>query len=131
MTADKLTACIAMNGVKSLLGFWNVDSWSQKNSMILEWKAVIIMISGSQLQLLRLSSGQSQAELAKKLGNGGYDAKIVSAIENDRRKIGLGLLADWADACGYSVNVSFQKHGTLEDESISDVELPVDFVGDL
>jgi transcriptional regulator with XRE-family HTH domain len=89
------------------------------------------MISGKELRLLRLSSGQSQAELAKKLGNGGYDAKIVSAIENDRRKIGLGLLADWSDACGYNVSVTFHKQGALEDESISDIELPVDFEGDL
>ena len=67
------------------------------------------MISGKELRLLRLSSGQSQAKLAKKLGNGGYDAKVIGAIENDRRKIGLSLLSDWAFACGYQCNISFEK----------------------
>jgi hypothetical protein len=30
------------------------------------------MISGNDLRLLRLGSGQAQTQLAEKLGNGGY-----------------------------------------------------------
>jgi len=67
------------------------------------------MITGKDLQLLRLSSGQSQSQLAEKLGHGGYDAKVVGAIENNRRKIGLSMLGDWANACGYNVSISFEK----------------------
>lgn len=88
------------------------------------------MISGKQLRLLRLSSGQTQSELAKKLGQGGYTKQVVAAIENDKRNIGLSMLGDLASACGFDVNISFIKQGTTENKEVSDVELPKDFDGD-
>jgi transcriptional regulator with XRE-family HTH domain len=70
------------------------------------------MISGNDLRLLRLGSGQAQTQLAEKLGNGGYPKQVVSAVEKGKRNIGLSLLADWASACGYDVSISFIKSGT-------------------
>jgi transcriptional regulator with XRE-family HTH domain len=67
------------------------------------------MISGNDLRLLRLSSGQTQTQLAEKLGKGGYSKQVVMAIEKGKRNIGLALLADWANACGYDVSISFKK----------------------
>lgn len=69
-----------------------------------------MLITGSDLRMLRLSAKLSQAELAKKLGNGGYDRRIVGAIENNRRNIGINLIADWANACGYSAKIEFEKY---------------------
>jgi transcriptional regulator with XRE-family HTH domain len=86
------------------------------------------MISGKQLRLLRIDSGQTQTQLAEKLGKGGYSQQVVAAIENDKRNIGLWMLGDWANACGYDVQISFMKQGTVEDLEVSDVELPKDFV---
>lgn len=85
------------------------------------------MITGQELKLLRLSSGQSQSQLAEKLGNGGYDDRIVGAIENDRRKIGLLMLADWATACGYDVEINFIKSGITGNDEILEISLPDDF----
>ena len=76
------------------------------------------MITGNTLKLLRLSSGQTQVQIAEKLGKGGYDAKAVGALENDRRNIGLSLLASWAAACGYDVKIEFVKSGTNQDDEI-------------
>jgi transcriptional regulator with XRE-family HTH domain len=91
------------------------------------------MITGNQLRLLRLSSGQTQSELAEKLGNGGYSKQVVMAIEKGKRNIGLSLLADWASACGYDVSISFTKSGTAESEieetSQSDFEKMVEKSG--
>jgi len=70
------------------------------------------MINNKDLRLLRLGSGQTQTQLAEKLGQGGYNKQIVSAIEKGKRNIGLALLADWASACGYDVSISFIKSGT-------------------
>jgi transcriptional regulator with XRE-family HTH domain len=70
------------------------------------------MINGSNLRFLRLGSGQTQTQLAEKLGNGGYTKQVVSAVEKGRRNIGLALLADWASACGYDISISFTKSGT-------------------
>lgn len=67
------------------------------------------MINGKDLRMLRISAKLSQAELAKKLGNGGYDRRIVGAIENNRRNIGINLISDWAEACGYEVKIEFKK----------------------
>jgi transcriptional regulator with XRE-family HTH domain len=69
------------------------------------------MINGSQLRLLRLSSGLSQSQLAEKLGNGGYHAKVIGAIENDKRKIGFSFLSDWCKACGYRIETVENEHG--------------------
>ena len=88
------------------------------------------MISGKQLRLLRLSSGQTQTELAEKLGPYCYTKQVVAAIENDKRNIGLSMLGDWANACGFDVQISFTKQGTIENQEASDVELPKDFDGD-
>ena len=86
------------------------------------------MITGNQLRLLRISSGQTQSQIAEKLGKGGYDAKTVGALENDRRNIGLSLLFSWASACGYDVNINFVKSGSSENGSeILDISLPDDF----
>jgi transcriptional regulator with XRE-family HTH domain len=71
------------------------------------------MISGKDLRLLRIGSGQTQTQLAEKLGQGGYNKQIVSAIEKGKRNIGLSLLADWASACGYDVSISFDKSGNI------------------
>jgi transcriptional regulator with XRE-family HTH domain len=70
------------------------------------------MINGKDLRLLRLGSGQTQTQLAEKLGNGGYTKHVVSAVESGKRNIGLSLLVDWASACGYDVSISFNKSGT-------------------
>lgn len=67
------------------------------------------MVSGKQLRMLRQSSGQTQAELAIKLGDGGYTQSIVAAVENSKRNIGVNLLVDWADACDYDVSIEFNK----------------------
>lgn len=85
------------------------------------------MITGNTLKLLRLSSGQSQSQLADKLGKGGYTKQVVSAIENDNRNIGLSLLADWANACGYGVRIDFVKLDSTQDDEILEVSLPDDF----
>jgi transcriptional regulator with XRE-family HTH domain len=61
------------------------------------------------LKALRISAGLTQTQLAERLGNGGYSKCIVSAIENGKRNVGLNLLNDWATACGYRVNVKFEK----------------------
>lgn len=91
------------------------------------------MINCKDLRLLRLSSGQTQTQLAEKLGKGGYSKQIVSAVETGERNIGLALLADWASACGYDVSISFTKSGTIESEiqetSQSDFEKMVDESG--
>ncbi len=88
------------------------------------------MITGNDLRLLRLSSGQTQTQLAAKLGNGGYTKQVVMAIEKGKRNIGLALLSDWASACGYDVLISFTKSGTVESEpeetSPSDFQKMVD-----
>ena len=63
-----------------------------------------------ELKKLRIQSGQSQAELAEKLGDGGYTKQVVSAIENGKRNIGLSILHSWAKACGYHVNIQFVKN---------------------
>lgn len=70
------------------------------------------MITGSQLKALRVSAGLTQSQLAEKLGNGGYTKQVVSAVENGGRNIGINLLADWADACGYDVAVTFERRAT-------------------
>jgi transcriptional regulator with XRE-family HTH domain len=62
-----------------------------------------------ELRMLRISSGQTQTELAEKLGHGGYTKQVVSAIENDKRNIGVNLLKDWAAACNYNVQIKFTK----------------------
>ena len=62
-----------------------------------------------ELKQLRIESGQSQAELAEKLGDGGYTKQVVSAIENGKRNIGLSILHSWAKACGYRINIQFIK----------------------
>lgn len=67
------------------------------------------MITGSTLKALRLSAGLTQVQLAEKLGNGGYTSAVVRAIESGRRNIGLNLIADWANACGYNVSIEFDK----------------------
>ena len=79
------------------------------------------MVTGKNLRLLRLSSGQTQTQLAEKLGSGGYSQQVVAAIENDKRNIGLSLLADWANACGYDVQISFIKQEMVQNEEVSDV----------
>jgi transcriptional regulator with XRE-family HTH domain len=62
-----------------------------------------------ELRLLRINSGQTQAQLAEKLGNGGYTKQVVSAIENEKRNIGVNLLKDWATTCNYDVQIKFIK----------------------
>lgn len=89
------------------------------------------MINGKQLRLLRISSGQTQTELAEKLGKGGYTKQVVAAIENDKRNIGLSMLGDWANACGFDVQISFTKQGSEQNDEVSDVEFPNDFNEDL
>jgi transcriptional regulator with XRE-family HTH domain len=74
------------------------------------------MINGNDLRLLRLSSGQTQTQLAEKLGQGGYSKQVVLAIEKGKRNIGLSLLADWASACGYDVSISFLRCGGIQSE---------------
>jgi transcriptional regulator with XRE-family HTH domain len=74
------------------------------------------MINGKDLRLLRISSGQTQTQLAEKLGNGGYTKQVVSAVESGKRNIGLALLSNWASACGYDVSISFTKSETIESE---------------
>lgn len=85
------------------------------------------MITGKDLRLLRLSSGQTQAQIAEKLGQGGYDAKVIGSIENGRRNIGLALLSSWASACGYDVKIEFVKSGSNPDDEILEVDLPDNF----
>lgn len=89
------------------------------------------MISGKELRLLRVLSGQTQSELAEKLGKGGYTKQVVAAIENDKRDIGKKMLYAWADACDCDVEITFKKRGTIENEEVSDVELPNNFDGEL
>lgn len=67
------------------------------------------MINRLTLKALRISAGLTQTQLAERLGNGGYSKCIVSAIENGKRNVGLNLLNDWATACGYRINVQFEK----------------------
>lgn len=67
------------------------------------------MINRLTLKALRVSAGLTQTQLAERLGNGGYSKCIVSAIENGKRNVGLNLLNDWAAACGYRINVQFEK----------------------
>lgn len=67
------------------------------------------MINGSTLKALRLSAGLTQKQLAEKLGKGGYTDGVIRAIESGRRNIGLNLLPDWADACGYDISIEFKK----------------------
>ena len=86
------------------------------------------MISGKDLRLLRLSSGQSQSQLAEKineihkkenpLSKGGYDSRVVGAIENGRRNFGIALLSEWAESCGYDVSISFVKSGTIDNDKV-------------
>jgi transcriptional regulator with XRE-family HTH domain len=65
------------------------------------------MVNGTDLLALRKSAGLTQTQLAEKLGNGGYTKGVVSEIEAGRRNIGLSLLTDWANACGYDVEIAF------------------------
>lgn len=89
------------------------------------------MINGAILRQLRKSARLTQTQLAKKLGNGGYTKFVIAAIENDKRNIGLSLLADWASACGYDVQISFSKSGEVIEDEVSEVELPNNFDGEL
>lgn len=72
------------------------------------------MINGSTLKTLRVSAGLTQSQLADMLGNGGYSSAVIRAIESGRRNIGLNLLADWANACGYDVSIEFRKQGVVD-----------------
>ena len=62
-----------------------------------------------RLKQLRLSANLSQAELAEKIGKGGYNEKIIEAIETGNRNIGLNILEDWAKGCGYELSIEFVK----------------------
>lgn len=65
------------------------------------------MITRPDLSALRESAGLTQSKLAEKLGNGGYTATVVAAVERGKRNIGLALLERWATACGYDVKIEF------------------------
>lgn len=86
------------------------------------------MITGPQLKALRLSAGFTQKALAAKLGKGNYSFQTVSGVENGSRNIGLNLLRDWANACGYDVSISFTKQGSIDSpDDGGDLILPDDF----
>lgn len=89
------------------------------------------MITGSQLKALRISAGLTQSQLAEKLGNGGYTKFVVSAVEHGKRNIGLNLLADWANACGYHIAINFTRQGEFIENKVGDIELPPDFEDEL
>lgn len=89
------------------------------------------MINGLTLKALRISAGLTQSQLAERLGKGGYNKFIVSAVEHGKRNIGLNLLADWANACGFEFSITFTKQGEVIDTEVGDVELPDDFQGEL
>jgi transcriptional regulator with XRE-family HTH domain len=61
------------------------------------------MITEKKLKEIRIASGQTQAELAKKLGKGGYDRFAISKIERGKVKVGLEVAQKWAAACGYKI----------------------------
>lgn len=44
ISPDFNTVCIAMNGIKSLLGFWSVDVWSQKSHLNLELCSQVLIL---------------------------------------------------------------------------------------
>lgn len=86
------------------------------------------MISGSTLKALRVSAGLTQKQIGLLLGNGGYTDKHIGAIENGKRNIGMNLLVDWADACGYDVSIDFTKRNAASDiEDNATLILPDDF----
>ncbi|WP_374759701.1 helix-turn-helix domain-containing protein [Dyadobacter chenwenxiniae] len=62
----------------------------------------------TQLKDLRLASNLTQAQIAEKLGSGGYTNKAVSDIENGRRKVGWSVIQDWAKACGKEAEIVFK-----------------------
>lgn len=87
------------------------------------------MINGAILRQLRKSAGLTQTQLAQRLGQGGYTKFVVAAIENDHRNIGIRLLGDWANACGFNCRIVFEKEGESHDDAPGDVTLPPNFDG--
>lgn len=69
----------------------------------------------ASLKALRLSAGLTQAEIAERLGKGGYTQTVVSKIETNERNVGISLLTQWAAACGYDVQISFTLSGSQPD----------------
>lgn len=58
----------------------------------------------AKIKLLRKQADISQEEMAEILG---YNPKVVSAIEEGHRSIGLKTLVKWADAVGKKLIIDF------------------------
>lgn len=65
-------------------------------------------IMAERLKQLRTESGLTQEKVAQKMG-AGYRAARISNIESGLKPVGLKMIENYAAACGYRVNVEFEK----------------------
>lgn len=61
-----------------------------------------------RLKELREKSGLTQAQVAKKMGPG-YQAPRIYNIESGLKPVGLKMIESYAAACGYRLNLEFEK----------------------
>lgn len=67
-----------------------------------------IKIMAERLKQLRVESGLTHAQVAAKMG-AGYQAPRIYNIESGLKPVGLKMIENYAAACGYKVNVEFEK----------------------
>jgi transcriptional regulator with XRE-family HTH domain len=65
-------------------------------------------IMAERLKQLRIESGLTQAQVAKKMGPG-YKAPRIYNIESGSKPVGLKMIESYAAACGYRLNLEFEK----------------------
>jgi transcriptional regulator with XRE-family HTH domain len=61
-----------------------------------------------RLKELRDESGLTQEKVAQKMG-AGYRAARISNIESGLKPVGLKMIESYAAACGYKLNLEFEK----------------------
>ena len=66
----------------------------------------------NQLKHLRKEAKLTQSQLAQRLSDG-YTRGHVCTIEKGTRQVGLSMIERWAEACGFSVEITFHKKTNL------------------
>jgi transcriptional regulator with XRE-family HTH domain len=65
-------------------------------------------IMAKRLKQLRIESGLTHAQIAEKMGPG-YKAPRIYNIESGLKPVGLKMIESYASACGYRLNLEFEK----------------------
>lgn len=66
-------------------------------------------IMAKRLKQLRVESGLTHAQIAEKMGPG-YQAPRIYNIESGLKPVGLKMIENYAAACGYKLNLEFEKY---------------------